>query len=61
MVLYSDGLIEATDPAGKEFGESRLAELLFRSLRESPEKIRDDILASVRAFVGGAPAHDDLT
>jgi len=61
MVLYSDGLVEATNSAGEEFGESRLAELLLQSLRESPGKIRDSILASVRAFLGGMPAHDDLT
>ena len=61
MVLYSDGLVEATNASGEEFGESRLAELLSQSLGESPEKIRDCILASVNDFLGGVPAHDDLT
>lgn len=61
MVLYSDGLVEATAASGEEFGEPRIKELLAQTHRESPEKIRDSILASVRLFMGGLRAHDDLT
>jgi len=61
MMLYSDGLVEAMNSAGEEFGDARLAGLLSQSFRESPETIRDSILASVRAFSGGVPPHDDLT
>lgn len=61
LVLYSDGLIEATDPAGEEYGESRLRELLATSQAGSPDDIRDAILASASAFLGPAPPRDDLT
>ena len=61
MVLYSDGLVEAMNSSGEEFGESRLEALLPQSLRERPEKIRDSILASVRTFLGDRAPHDDLT
>jgi sigma-B regulation protein RsbU (phosphoserine phosphatase) len=61
IVLYSDGLVEATNAPGDEFGESRLSELISRSLAETAESIRDSILASVRGFLGGSHAHDDLT
>ena len=61
LVLYSDGLIEATNPAGEEYGESRLRELLATAGAGSPDDIRDAILASASAFLGAAPPRDDLT
>jgi hypothetical protein len=61
IFLYSDGLVEATNAAGEEFGEARMATLLSQSAHETPEKIRDAILASVQNFLGEVPAHDDLT
>jgi sigma-B regulation protein RsbU (phosphoserine phosphatase) len=61
LVLYSDGLIEATGPAGEEYGESRLRELLATADAGSPDDIRDAILASASAFLDAAPPRDDLT
>lgn len=61
LMLYSDGLVEATDASGEEFGEARLAALLAKSFQERPEKIRDSILASLRAFLGAVAVQDDLT
>jgi sigma-B regulation protein RsbU (phosphoserine phosphatase) len=61
LVLYSDGLTEATDPAGEEYGESRLRELLATTDARSPDAIRDAILASASVFLAGAPLRDDLT
>ena len=61
LVLYSDGLIEATNPAGEEYGESRLRELLATAGAGGPDDIRNAILASARAFLGPAPPRDDVT
>ena len=61
MVLYSDGLLEATNKSGEEFGESRLNALLLESSAASPEEISNSILSGVRAFLGGVAAQDDLT
>jgi hypothetical protein len=61
LVLYSDGLIEATNPAGEEYGESRLLEFLATADAGSPDDIRDAILASASAFLGTVPPRDDLT
>ena len=36
LVLYSDGLVEATSPAGEEYGETRLRELLKTARRRQP-------------------------
>ena len=61
LVLYSDGLTEATNPAGEEYGESRLRDLLATAGPGSPFDIRDAILASASAFAGAVPLRDDLT
>ena len=60
IVLYTDGITEAMNPAGELFGE----EALVRVLRSHPELtaagIRERVLREVRAFVGNAEAHDDM-
>jgi hypothetical protein len=61
LVLYSDGLIEATNPAGEEYGESRLHERVAAAGAGSPDDVRDAILASASAFLGPASPRDDVT
>ena len=61
LVLYSDGLIEATSPGGEEYGEGRLRDMLATTASGAPESILDAILTSVNAFAGPAPLRDDLT
>lgn len=60
LVMYTDGITEAPDPAGEEFGEARLLELI-RSLGGLPvSEMISRIHAAVQAFSKGAQA-DDLT
>jgi sigma-B regulation protein RsbU (phosphoserine phosphatase) len=61
LVLYSDGLVEATGPAGEEYGTDRVRQSLVAAGAGSPEEIRDAIVASATAFAGSAPFLDDLT
>ena len=61
LVLYSDGLTEATNPAGEEYGERRLREFLATARPGSSDDVRDAILASASSFLGAAPPRDDLT
>jgi phosphoserine phosphatase RsbU/P len=58
-VLYSDGITEAENEAGEEFGNERLEELMRISC--TPAELRDRIAAAVDAFVGAAPQKDDET
>ena len=60
-VLYSDGITEAENAAGDEFGNERLEEILRASMNATPTEIRDRIKAGVEAFVGDAPQKDDET
>jgi hypothetical protein len=61
LVAYSDGLTEATSPAGEEFGMERVRNLLTEARRLTPEEIGDKILIEVDRFLGDARAGDDLS
>jgi sigma-B regulation protein RsbU (phosphoserine phosphatase) len=61
LILFSDGVTEAANPADEDFGEQRLADLVA-SLRDRPAKeIVEAIHAEVAKFTQGAPPADDIT
>lgn len=61
LVMYSDGLVEAINSHGEEYGEGRLRELLAALTEKSADDIRRAILASLATFSGTAELRDDLT
>jgi phosphoserine phosphatase RsbU/P len=61
LVAYSDGLSEALNPAGEEYGEARIAEIAIEWSHHSAEEIAEKIKEDVRAWIADAPQHDDLT
>ena len=61
LVVYSDGITEAQDADGEEFGEERLIELLAVHRTETAENIRTRILESVESWAGQAERGDDQT
>jgi sigma-B regulation protein RsbU (phosphoserine phosphatase) len=61
VVLYSDGITEAEDEAGEEFGNERLEALLEEHVHCSSDVLRDQIATAVDAFVGEAAQKDDET
>lgn len=61
LVMYSDGLVEATNSRGEEYGEGRLRALLATVTEKSADDIRRSILASFSAFSGATDLRDDLT
>jgi sigma-B regulation protein RsbU (phosphoserine phosphatase) len=56
LVFYSDGITEAEDPHGEEYGSGRLQEHL-----QQAEVSAESILEDVRKFANGAGLHDDAT
>lgn len=61
LLLYTDGIVEATDARGREFGTERLKEA-FIEVRDRPaDEVPKQILARVDEFTGGAAAEDDRT
>lgn len=61
VVVFSDGLSEAQNLAGEEFGEDRMIQFLEANRHASPADLRDGLIGLVREFSAGAPQSDDLT
>jgi sigma-B regulation protein RsbU (phosphoserine phosphatase) len=61
LVIYSDGVSEAVNPQGEEFGPTRLYEVVARNLDASAAGIRDRIESALTKFCQGTPAADDIT
>ncbi len=61
LVIYSDGVSEAANPTGEEFGMERLSEVIQTNLKKSAAGLRDKIESSLSTFTQSAPAGDDIT
>ncbi len=61
LVMYSDGVVEATDAKGEEYGDDRLGSLLERAFHETPASLRQHLIASLDTFVSTTMPQDDLT
>jgi phosphoserine phosphatase RsbU/P len=61
LVLYTDGVTEALDPNGEEFGPERMTQTLRESAKEGAQGIINRLTADVRNFANGHPQHDDIT
>lgn len=61
FVLFTDGISEAMNPFDECFGEARLGELVREHGHLPFEELRERIIREIRAFVGSASQHDDMT
>jgi sigma-B regulation protein RsbU (phosphoserine phosphatase) len=61
VFCYSDGVIEAMDSGGRQFGQDRLLGLLLERRDLAPQALVRQVRKSVAGFVGGAPQSDDIT
>ncbi len=59
LLIVTDGITEAMDPARALFGEARVAELLGQSDLHAGALL-DQLLAQVRRFEAGSPQSDDI-
>ena len=60
LVFYTDGVTEAMDPAGAQFGEDGWGSGPGARGVSSMEQAQE-LAASVAAFAGTTPQHDDIT
>ena len=62
LVFYTDGLVEARNAQGQEYGQSRLERALARAAdARSVREIRDAVLGDLANFKGDAEQADDIT
>jgi sigma-B regulation protein RsbU (phosphoserine phosphatase) len=61
FVFCSDGVSEAMNVNGEEFGSARLIEIVQQSRDLAPRALVDAIFDAVEGFREGAQANDDMT
>jgi phosphoserine phosphatase RsbU/P len=61
LLLYSDGLTEAVNAAGEEFGEQRITDLAQRHRHLSADDLRRTIFSAIDAWSGAQERADDQT
>jgi phosphoserine phosphatase RsbU/P len=61
LVIYTDGVTEARNERGEQFGESRLLALLQPRIEERASATLTGIMKNLDDFVGAADQHDDIT
>jgi serine phosphatase RsbU (regulator of sigma subunit) len=61
LVVFSDGISEAQNPAGEDYGDDRLVACVAAHRGAPPVEMREAIQASVKTFVAGAMPSDDMT
>lgn len=61
LMMYSDGLSEALDTGGAEFGEDRLRALWGQHGARPPREVIDLLLEHISSFRGRASQSDDMT
>jgi sigma-B regulation protein RsbU (phosphoserine phosphatase) len=60
VLMFTDGVTEARNPMGEEYGEARLIDLLVKSRRLGAEALRNRIIESIIDFSRGH-LDDDVT
>ena len=61
MVLYTDGVTEAKNAKGDEFGYERLADVLLEVKEMAPKQIQEHLIRRLYEFSGTSNINDDYT
>ncbi len=61
LLFYTDGVVEAQNPSGEEFGLQRLYDELRRNGSSDPQELIDALYERLEAFREGLPQEDDVT
>jgi sigma-B regulation protein RsbU (phosphoserine phosphatase) len=61
LVIFTDGVVEAMNTRGEEFGEPRLLAAIAVGANETPGEMMRRLMTDLDGFVGNTPQHDDVT
>jgi sigma-B regulation protein RsbU (phosphoserine phosphatase) len=61
VVVYTDGINEALDAEGNEFGQEQLKQVLQTAGQQSVDFLVKTIVERVQSFSSGHPQNDDIT
>jgi len=61
LVIFTDGVVEAMNTRGEEFGEPRLLATIALGANGTPAEMMRRLMTDLDGFVGNTPQHDDVT
>ena len=61
IILYTDGVLDHPNPAGKFFGKQRFYNALQKHGRKSVATLMDSVQMTIKDFAGSACSGDDLS
>lgn len=61
LLIYTDGITDATNVYEQEFGTSRLADIVSSQADRSVDELVDEVLKQLATFTSGIEQFDDLT
>ncbi|MEO8431904.1 MAG: PP2C family protein-serine/threonine phosphatase, partial [Acidobacteriota bacterium] len=61
LLMYTDGMFEAHDAEGNEFGITRLTDAFLAVRDKPPDEIARNLIDTVREYAGGGEPEDDQT
>jgi sigma-B regulation protein RsbU (phosphoserine phosphatase) len=61
LLLYTDGVTEAEDPQGAQFGMKRLQDAILSARGKPARLVVEHVVERVAAFANDAPQSDDIT
>lgn len=61
LVLFTDGIVDARNPAGARLGEKAIIDMVAKNRAKAPAKIVEAVFDLLRSHSGDAPSPDDLT
>lgn len=61
VILLTDGIFEAQNAAGEEWGMARLESTLRTAAGGTPDSLLEAIRSELIQFIGAAPPYDDMT
>ena len=61
LFVYTDGVIDAPDPGGKNFGLARLKDVLDANAEASLSELKSAVLKTLNQYTQKEMFHDDVT
>jgi len=61
LAIFTDGLVEAMNRTGEEYGEHRVLSVLNAGTSATPDEMLRRLMSDLDTFVGETAQHDDVT
>ncbi len=61
VVLYTDGITEAENAGGEQYGQERLCEVVRQHWGQSADTVKEAIIVDLQRYIDGHEVYDDIT